>query len=59
MQNMNMWVAALERFFSKVEEGLGWIEDRQYALEDRVDVMEDKEMNQMTVGKVLLGHHHC
>ena len=43
MQNMNMWVAALEKFFSKVEEGLGWIEDRQYVLEDRVDAMEDKE----------------
>ena len=43
MQNINTWVVAMEKFFSKVEEGLGWIEDRQYVLEDRVDMMEDKE----------------
>ena len=43
MNSTNVRVGTWKMFLGKVEEGLGWIEDRQYELEERVDVMEDEE----------------
>ena len=43
MNSTNVRVATWKMFMGKVDEGLGWIEDRQHELEDRVDAMEDEE----------------
>ena len=43
MKSTNVRVATWKMFMGKVDEGLGWIEDRQHELEDRVDAMEDEE----------------
>jgi hypothetical protein len=43
MNDTNVRVATWRMFLGKVDEGLGWIEDRQYDLEDRLDAMEDEE----------------
>ena len=43
MNSTNVRVGTWKMFLGKVEEGLGWIEDRQYELEERVDAMEDEE----------------
>lgn len=40
MNDTNVRVATWRMFLGKVDEGLGWIEDRQYDLEDRLDAME-------------------
>ena len=39
----NVPVATWQMFLGKVDEGLGWIEERQYELEGRVDAMEHGE----------------
>ena len=39
----NVPVATWQMFLGKVDEGLGWIEERQYKLEGRVDAMEHGE----------------
>ena len=43
INKMNVPVATWQMFLGKVEEGLGWIEERQYELEGRLDAMEDGE----------------
>ena len=43
INKMNVLVATWQMFLGKVEEGLGWIEERQYELEGRLDAMEDGE----------------
>ena len=37
----NVLVATWQMFLGKVDEGLGWIEERQYELEEWLDAMED------------------
>ena len=43
MNSTNVRVATWKMFMGKVDEGLGWIEDKQHELEERVDAMEDEE----------------
>ena len=51
MNRMNVRVATWEMFMGKVDEGLGWIEDKQHELEDRVDAMEDEEDEVVSSGQ--------
>ena len=46
INKMNMPLATWQMFLGKVDEGLGWIEERQYELEEWVDAMEDGENQQ-------------
>ena len=51
MNRTNVQVATWKMFMGKVDEGLGWIEDKQHELEDQVDVMEDEEDEVVSSGQ--------